>query len=58
VAELIKKGTAILQLCSTKPCEHKSAYNNTMATCDMPPLTSYGPFALYKLVIISTISIY
>jgi hypothetical protein len=60
VVELIKKGTTILQLCFAKHCKHKNAYNNTMATCDMPPLkgpTSCSPFALYKLAIISVVDI-
>jgi hypothetical protein len=37
VAELIEKGAATLQLRSTKPHKKKSACNNAMATCDVPP---------------------
>jgi hypothetical protein len=37
VAELIEKGAATLQLCSTKPCKNKSACSNAMATCNVPP---------------------
>jgi hypothetical protein len=40
MAKLIEKGETILQLYSTKPREHRSTYNNVMATCDTPPLKS------------------